>query len=42
MSNPEGQGEVYSGLFYVMLVRGIIGVVGLLVVAAGAGNRGGG
>ena len=42
MSKPDGQGECYSGLFYVMLILGIIGVLGFLVVAAGAGNRGGG
>lgn len=30
----EGQG--YSGLFYVMLVLGIVGVLGFFVVAAGA------
>jgi hypothetical protein len=27
----------YSGLFYVMLVIGIIGVLGFVLVAAGAG-----
>ena len=42
MSDPDGQQEGYSGLFYVMLILGIIGVIGFLVVAAGAGNRGGG
>ena len=36
MSKPDGQGEGHSSLFYVMLV------LGFLVVAAGAGNRGGG
>ena len=28
--------EGYSGLFYVMLIIGIIGVLGFFVVAAGA------
>ena len=42
MSDPDGQQEGYSGLVYVMLILGIIGVIGFLVVAAGAGNRGGG
>ena len=42
MSKPDGQGEGHSGLFYVMLILGIIGILGFLVVAAGAGNRGGG
>jgi hypothetical protein len=30
------EGEGYSGLFYVMLVLGIVGVLGFFVVAAGA------
>jgi hypothetical protein len=30
------EGEPYSGLFYVMLILGIVGVVGFFVVAAGA------
>lgn len=34
MDNPEG----YSPLFYVMLALGIIGVLGFLLVAAGAGG----
>ena len=42
MSKPDGQGEGHSSLFYVMLVLGIVGVLGFLVVAAGAGNGGGG
>ena len=42
MSDPNNEEEGYSGLFYVMLILGIIGVIGFLVVAAGAGNRGGG
>ena len=42
MSDPNNEEEGYSGLFYVMLILGIVGVLGFLVVAAGAGNRGGG
>ena len=42
MSKPDGQGEGHSSLFYVMLVLGILGVLGFLVVAAGAGNGAGG
>lgn len=30
------QDEGYSGLFYVMLILGIIGVIGFFIVAAGA------
>lgn len=37
--NEEEEG--YSGLFYVMLILGIIGVLGFLMVAAGAGAAGG-
>ncbi len=33
------EGNNYSGLFYIMLVVGIIGVIGFLLVAAG-GARG--
>jgi hypothetical protein len=32
------EGEGYSGLFYVMLVLGIVGVLGFVLVAAGAGS----
>lgn len=32
MEDQEG----YSGMFYIMLVVGIIGVLGLILVAAGA------
>jgi hypothetical protein len=32
------QGDGYSGLFYVMLIVGIIGVLGFVLVAAGAGS----
>lgn len=28
----------YSGLFYLMLIVGIVGVLGFLLVAAGAGG----
>ena len=35
------QEEGYSGLFYVMLILGIVGVLGFLMVAAGAGAVGG-
>lgn len=34
----DDQGEGYSGLFYIMLIVGIIGVVGFVLVAAGAGS----
>jgi len=33
-----GQDEGYSGLFYLMLIIGIIGAIGFVVVAAGAGS----
>jgi hypothetical protein len=33
-----GDGEGYSGLFYVMLIVGIVGVLGFVLVAAGAGS----
>lgn len=36
----EMQEEGYSGLFYVMLIFGIIGVLGFFVVAAGAAAGG--
>ena len=32
--------EGYSSLFYIMLILGIIGIVGFLVVAAGAASGG--
>ena len=35
------QEEGYSGLFYVMLILGIVGVLGFLMVVAGAGAAGG-
>ena len=41
MSEPQEE-EGYSGLFYVMLILGIIGVLGFLMVAAGMGAAGGG
>jgi len=31
------QEDGYSGMFYVMLVVGIVGVLGFVLVAAGAG-----
>ena len=34
----EGDGDGYSGLFYVMLIVGIVGVLGFVLVAAGAGS----
>lgn len=34
MSDDEG----YSSMFYIMLLIGIIGVVGFVLVAAGAGG----
>lgn len=34
--NEESEG--YSGLFYLMLIVGIVGVIGFVVVAAGAGS----
>lgn len=35
----DGGGDnEYSGLFYIMLIIGIIGVVGFVLVAAGAGS----
>jgi len=34
----DQQEEGYSGTFYVMLVIGIIGVLGFVLVAAGAGS----
>jgi hypothetical protein len=32
------QGDGYSNLFYIMLVLGIVGVLGFVLVAAGAGS----
>ncbi len=32
------EGDGYSGLFYVMLIVGIVGVLGFVLVAAGAGS----
>ncbi len=37
MSDGNGQEEGYSGLFYVMLILGIVGVLGFLMVLAGVG-----
>lgn len=38
----DNQGNLtgYSGLFYVMLILGIIGVIGFLIVASGAAAGG--
>lgn len=35
------QEEGYGGCFYVALILGIVGVLGFLMVAAGAGAAGG-
>lgn len=34
----DEQQDGYSGLFYVMLIIGIIGLLGFVLVAAGAGS----
>ena len=34
----DGDGDGYSGMFYFMLIVGIVGVLGFVIVAAGAGN----
>lgn len=34
----DEQEDGYSGMFYLMLIVGIIGVVGFVMVAAGAGS----
>ncbi len=36
MNNGDNDG--YSGMFYIMLIVGIIGVLGFVLVAAGAGS----
>ncbi len=36
MNNGDGDG--YSGMFYIMLVVGIVGLLGFVLVAAGAGS----
>ena len=33
----DEQEDGYSGMFYVMLIVGIVGVLGFVLVAAGAG-----
>ena len=38
MSDSNGDGEGYSGMFYIMLIVGIVGVLGFVLVAAGAGS----
>lgn len=34
----DNQEEGYSGTFYIMLIVGIVGVLGFVLVAAGAGS----
>lgn len=34
----DEQEDGYSGMFYIMLVVGIIGLLGFVLVAAGAGS----
>jgi hypothetical protein len=34
----DEQNDGYSGMFYVMLAVGIVGVLGFVMVAAGAGS----
>ena len=34
----NGDGDGYSGMFYFMLIVGIVGVLGFVIVAAGGGN----
>lgn len=34
----DNQEEGYSGMFYLMLIVGIVGVLGFVLVAAGAGS----
>jgi hypothetical protein len=34
----DEQGNEFSGMFYFMLIVGIIGVLGFVLVAAGAGS----
>ena len=38
MSDGGGDGEGYSGMFYIMLIVGIVGILGFVLVAAGAGS----
>ena len=38
MSDGNGDGDGYSGMFYIMLIVGIVGVLGFVLVAAGAGS----
>lgn len=38
MEEQHDQDEGFSSLFYIMLILGIIGVIGFLVVAAGAAS----
>lgn len=32
------EGDGYSGMFYIMLIVGIVGVLGFVLVAAGGGR----
>lgn len=34
----DKQEDGYSGMFYVMLIVGVVGVLGFVLVAAGAGS----
>ena len=34
----DEQEDGYSGMFYIMLIVGIVGVLGFVLVAAGAGR----
>ncbi len=34
----DEQEDGYSGMFYIMLIVGIVGVLGFVLVAAGAGS----
>jgi len=34
----DEQEDGYSGMFYIMLIVGIVGILGFVLVAAGAGS----
>lgn len=38
MSDGGSDSDGYSGMFYIMLIVGIIGLLGFVLVAAGAGS----
>jgi len=38
VSAGGGEGDGYSGMFYIMLIVGIVGVLGFVLVAAGGGR----